>query len=250
MNSIENTECGLTGNMPIKNEKKLEKDIGKISGIYKIVNKVNGKYYVGSSLDIYRTPHGRFYQHKSHLKTKVHYNKHLQRAWNKYGENNFNFIVVENILNDIIRKELLEFEQKWLNIAKEEKNKCYNKSFTANGPDWNEETKRKRSELITGKNNPNYGNGDKITGNKNPFYGKKHTKEAKQKMSSSKRGKYFGCHSSQYKLEKFNFFNIKTNRYFYGTRYELYKSFKELKCPGVSQLVNKHKKSYKGWIIQ
>ena len=60
-------------------------DIGKISGIYKIVNKVNGKYYVGSSNDVLKT---RFYEHKRLLTKNKHFNVKLQNAWNKYGESN------------------------------------------------------------------------------------------------------------------------------------------------------------------
>ena len=65
----------------------------KISGIYKIVNKVNGKYYIGSSANIYGIPHGRWYQHKMHLRGNWHYNNHLQSAWKKYGESSFDFVI-------------------------------------------------------------------------------------------------------------------------------------------------------------
>jgi hypothetical protein len=36
---------------------------------------------------------------------------------------------------------------------------------------------------LIGKNNPNYGNGNKIRGNKNPFYGKHHSDETKRNHS-------------------------------------------------------------------
>jgi len=155
----------------------------KISGIYKIVNKLDGKYYVGSSLDILGEPHGRFYQHKAHLKCKRHYNFHLQSAWNKYNSESFDFVIIEE--TPCVKDILLEVEQKYLDVAKTEKHKCYNKSFVASGPDWSEENRKKRSILISGKNNPNYGNGDKIRGKKNPFYNKKHTEETREIMSKN-----------------------------------------------------------------
>jgi group I intron endonuclease len=98
----------------------------KISGIYKIINKVNGKYYVGSSKQILEH-NGRFYEHKRLLRQNKHINPHLQNAWNRYGEDNFNFVLVENV-NEL---NLLIVEQKYLDIAKLEKHKCYNISFIA-----------------------------------------------------------------------------------------------------------------------
>ena len=60
-------------------------------GIYKIENKVNGKCYIGQSINIKR----RWEIHRSELKNNTHYNQYLQKAWNKYGENNFNFSIIE-----------------------------------------------------------------------------------------------------------------------------------------------------------
>jgi group I intron endonuclease len=64
----------------------------KNCGIYIIQNLVNGKVYIGSSSNIRR----RFSQHKSTLRHNTHKNRHLQNAWNKYGEENFEFIVIEH----------------------------------------------------------------------------------------------------------------------------------------------------------
>ena len=60
-------------------------------GIYKIVNRINQHYYVGSSKNI---PF-RWTRHKKALKSSSHHSRRLQRAWNKYGEESFEFIVVE-----------------------------------------------------------------------------------------------------------------------------------------------------------
>ena len=62
----------------------------KTSGIYKIVNKINGKYYVGSSKNI----PVRWSDHKETLNKSSHYNVHLQRSWKKYGNHNFEFVIV------------------------------------------------------------------------------------------------------------------------------------------------------------
>lgn len=63
----------------------------ELSGIYKITNKVNGKFYVGSGHSIFY----RWYNHTGQLKREVHTNYKLQRAFNKYGFSNFIFEVLE-----------------------------------------------------------------------------------------------------------------------------------------------------------
>ena len=60
-------------------------------GVYKIENKINKKVYIGQSIDI----NTRWYDHKRELNRNRHCNKHLQNSWNKYGENNFDFIIIE-----------------------------------------------------------------------------------------------------------------------------------------------------------
>lgn len=64
----------------------------KVSGIYTITNKVTGKLYIGESLDIYRRWHD---EHIPQLRKNRHYNKELQNDFNKYGEENFVFEVLE-----------------------------------------------------------------------------------------------------------------------------------------------------------
>lgn len=61
------------------------------SGIYLIMNQINGKGYVGQAVNIEE----RWKQHKYRLNGQYHGNKHLQNAWNKYGKDNFVFIILE-----------------------------------------------------------------------------------------------------------------------------------------------------------
>lgn len=73
-----------------------------MKGIYQIKNIQNNKLYIGQSIDIIK----RFQHHKSDLNTNKHYNKHLQAAWIKYGEQSFEFSILEevediNVLNDL-----------------------------------------------------------------------------------------------------------------------------------------------------
>lgn len=87
--------------------------IDKISGIYRILNTVDKKLYIGSSFNIYN----RWKQHKYNLNKNKHVNKHLQRAWNKYGEDVFLFEIIE-ICNLVV---LEEREQYYMDMTK-----CYN----------------------------------------------------------------------------------------------------------------------------
>lgn len=66
-------------------------------GIYVIRNKVNGKVYVGKSINIYK----RIKQHVTNLNTKSRdENRHLIRAWHKYGRENFDYEVLEYLPKD------------------------------------------------------------------------------------------------------------------------------------------------------
>lgn len=79
-----------------------------LSGIYKIVNTITKMFYIGSAIDI----HKRWDRHKSALNSNTHENIHLQRAWNKYGAENFSFKVVDLTIF------LLEREQFYLDLLK------------------------------------------------------------------------------------------------------------------------------------
>lgn len=96
----------------------------QICGIYIIENILNNKVYIGQSVDIYH----RWTQHKADLRNGHHHNEHLQRAWDKYGEEAFEFSV------------LLECDKSELNTSEKlfiEKYKscddCYGYNLTLGG---------------------------------------------------------------------------------------------------------------------
>ena len=68
-------------------------------GIYMILNKNNGKIYIGQSIDA----EYRMKKHKQQLTGNYHSNTHLQRAWNKYGEDAFEFNLLEKFFLDLAR---------------------------------------------------------------------------------------------------------------------------------------------------
>lgn len=61
------------------------------SGIYSITNIINNKVYIGSAIDFEK----RWKRHLKDLSENKHCNIHLQRAYLKYGESNFQFNIVE-----------------------------------------------------------------------------------------------------------------------------------------------------------
>jgi group I intron endonuclease len=76
-------------------------------GIYKITNKIDKKVYIGSSLNI----SSRHYKHFWLLRKNIHDNNYLQNSFNKFGEYNFVFEIVEFC----DKSELIERENYYIN---------------------------------------------------------------------------------------------------------------------------------------
>lgn len=88
--------------------------LNDVCGIYSIFNLINGKRYVGSSVNLYN----RLHEHLHNLKNNKAHNKHLQSAWNKYGEDNF----IYNILEFCNPEERFEREQHYIDSLMPEYN--------------------------------------------------------------------------------------------------------------------------------
>jgi group I intron endonuclease len=198
----------------------------KISGIYKIINRTNGKYYIGSSNNIKR----RWIDHKKMLKGNRHDNQYLQNAWNKYGENSFDFVIEK----EIPQNKLIEVEQKYFDDT-QLKDKIYNLSFIANkiemtaeirkkigdgnrGKIRSEETKKKLSN-INKKNRDFYIScGSKSRGN----LGRHFSKEWRKKIGDGNRGKIV----SEETKKKLHYINL-GKKYSEETKQKMSKSSKK-----------------------
>lgn len=116
----------------------------RICGIYKITNTVNNKIYIGSAISTKE----RWNQHKRKLKLNKHTNKHLQNAWNKYGDDKFTFKVIEYVED---KEKLIEREQYWIdNLKVCDRTYGYNININASnrlGMKHSEESKQKFREI-------------------------------------------------------------------------------------------------------
>lgn len=105
------------------------------SGVYVITNLVNGKFYIGSSVGI----NTRWWNHLVDLRNGTHENPHLQNSFNKYGEENFAFSIIEEVEFDEEDKVasvrlVRELEQIYLDYYQPFDGKIgYNLSRIANG---------------------------------------------------------------------------------------------------------------------
>lgn len=86
--------------------------------IYKIENIITKDCYIGSETN----DNSRWRQHISRLRRNCHHSTYLQRAFNKYGEINFVFSLIEVGIGD--NKTLLEREQYYIDNGNSKYNMC------------------------------------------------------------------------------------------------------------------------------
>ncbi|MGG3986962.1 NUMOD3 domain-containing DNA-binding protein [Bacillus smithii] len=211
--------------------------------VYMIKNKLNNKFYVGRTVSITE----RWKRHKYLLENNRHHSKYLQNAWNKYGEENFEFKIFKIFNTGSSEDDLylaIQLEQHFLNNFKIGK-EIYNTSCSSINPvlageqhpnyqkhpkEWlSEEGYNKlinyhKTKDIKGENNPFYGrhHSEKTKeilrekcpnyGENNGFYGKHHSEETKRKISEANKGKRLGVKFTEEhkrKLRENNRSNIK-----------------------------------------
>jgi group I intron endonuclease len=159
-------------------------------GIYQILNTGNGKRYVGSTGDVFLS---RWKNHRCALRKGRHDNPKLQSAFNKYGENAFEFSILEEVT---IRDEVLVVEQRYLDTYVRwgfdyNLNSIAAKPPSTTGRKHSEEAKAKISAANTGHKHSEETKekmGVANIGTKHRL-GKKHSEEAKSKMSSTRIGR-------------------------------------------------------------
>lgn len=125
--------------------------------IYKITNLITNQIYIGKTIDYHR-------REKEYIKLKCKSQKLLYKSIKHYTWNNHKFEVICTCINEISDKLEIFF------IAH------YNSYYYNN--------KKVGLNLTKGGDNP-----PRMPGKLNPMYGKTHTKETREKISESRKGK-------------------------------------------------------------
>lgn len=172
------------------------------SGIYKIVNTLNGKTYVGSTKDFQK----RWKRHFNDLEKQQHSSIKLQRSYNKHGKNVFVCEIIEEIPYE--KDKILEREQYWIDTLNSKEN-GYNIADASFGDCL---TNHPLKEEIIAKMKKTLR--DKISamsveerkekwgkpGDKNGMYGRHRTEEEKRHLSEINKGRtsvFKGKHHSE-----------------------------------------------------
>lgn len=152
-----------------------------IIGIYSITNKINNFRYIGQSNNIKR----RWHRHKTELNNNSHPNKYLQRAFNKYGVDNFEFEILEECNS---RDELNKKETYWCNFYKPN---VYNLGNTGEVGTCSEETKKLMSlhNRLKGKKRSQ----EECKKISMALKGRKLSEEHKRRLSEDRKGKHFNA---------------------------------------------------------
>lgn len=109
--------------------KKKYKDTLTPMGVYRIKNLVNGKIFIGSSLNL----PGRINRHKFELKFGSDNIKELQEDYNKYGEGNFTFEIIDDLKPkddpdyQYYKEDIEVLEQLWIDKLQPFDEQGYNK---------------------------------------------------------------------------------------------------------------------------
>lgn len=125
------------------------------TGIYKITCISNNKIYIGSACGNSKAKskkgfYRRWYDHIKKLKANDHRNKILQNAWNKYGEENFIFEILEFCDISVAK----EKEEEYINTYTNDILFNILKSHLANYKSFTKEHKQKISISLKGKKRP------------------------------------------------------------------------------------------------
>lgn len=149
--------------------------------IYMATNLVNGKQYVGQTINSLEQRKGEHIRRSSINNANLYFHNALR----KHGAGSFEW----DVLDECSTLERLNMLEVFYIGFYDTFGNGYNLTAGGNNAMCSEETKLKLSIANSGKNNPNYGKRGKETS----MYGKKHSKETIKKMSASKKGKDNNC---------------------------------------------------------
>lgn len=243
-----------------------------VCGIYKIVNKVNGRYYVGSSKDILGA---RWHQHQRELDHRTHHNPHLIHAWHLYGKNNFEIVVVEEVQEG----RLHEVEQRYLDECAAHPESAYNLNYAPDGgrPSkesiekirqklrgrvFSDEHRRKIGQAMVGREYSQetrakiglFSSRRRHTGEvrdriSSSLTGQKRSLETRERQSVAGTGKHNNSGPNNPKFDSaVRRFLHQKGKQFIGSRFDFIRSF-GLSAGMVSEMIRGRRDSVKGWKV-
>lgn len=174
------------------------------SGVYCLINKVNGHSYVGSSINL--ASRMRNYLNKAFLKSKQNINMPITKSLLKYDYSNFSLLILEYVEPEFLTSSLLS--KRGAGCASYQKGSrsllgretfyithiipYYNvlkQGYSSLGYVHTEETKKLLSELAKNRTHSEETKGliaRAVTGENNPFYNKNHSIESKIRIIEAK----------------------------------------------------------------
>ena len=157
------------------------RDLNGKSGVYRLVNNINGHDYVGSSINV--SNRMRNYLNNAFLSRSNNRNMPITKALLKYGQANFSLYLLEYATDNLTTRETFYLMKltPYYNVLKE--------GYSSIGYKHTHEVKKLLSELA---NNRVHSEKTKaliskvVTGENNPFYNKQHSVETKTRISESR----------------------------------------------------------------
>src|SRR5690606_11736067 len=153
------------------------------SGVYCLINKINGHSYVGSSINL--ASRMKNYLNNTFLKSRQNVNMPIVKALLKYGQSNFSLLILEHqveVKSLIIRETyFITTVAPYYNILKQ--------GYSSLGYKHTEETKELLSQLAKNRVHSDITKGliaKALTGENNPFYNKSHSIESKVRIIEAK----------------------------------------------------------------
>jgi group I intron endonuclease len=152
------------------------------SGVYCLINKINGHFYVGSSVNL--ASRMRNYLNNTFLKSKQNANMPIIKALLKYDQSNFILLILEYVeFYNLTNRETYFITSliPYYNVLKQ--------GYSSLGYKHTEETKELLSQLAKNRVHSDKTKGligKALTGENNPFYNKSHSMESKVRMIEAK----------------------------------------------------------------
>lgn len=165
------------GNFKEDRVKITKEELGR-SGVYCLINKVDGHAYVGSSINL--ASRMRNYLNNAYLKSKQNINMPITRALLKYDQSNFSLLILEYVESaSLTARETFYITHiiPYYNVLKQ--------GYSSLGYKQTEEVKKLLSKLASNRVHSDKTKGliaRAVTGENNPFYNRNHSMESKLRM--------------------------------------------------------------------